>query len=75
MCTSPILSFTATIYRDRVGFETHSVQTTWDIEMDALIRLRDDINQLILDGPLKCPVSPYRSTPQRPVSSASRPNT
>lgn len=58
MSGDPVLRFQAEVYADRVDFRTHSIDTTWQAEMNALVRLRDDISKLIEDGPRKCPLAP-----------------
>jgi hypothetical protein len=50
-----VLQFSASVYPDRVDFQTHSKDTTWETEESALILLRDEINRLLAEGRAKCP--------------------
>ncbi len=52
---TPVLKFSASVYPDRVNFQTHSEDTTWQSEESALILLRDEINRLLSEGRAKCP--------------------
>jgi hypothetical protein len=54
----PRLRFSASIYPNRVDFETHSRDVTWQYELDALNALRCEIERLIAEGPRKCPAAP-----------------